>query len=143
MITITQRQRTFASYAVDILIYVVVLNLFVEYIDDVIIDSFTISVFTAAVLKILLDLILRVEHQVSEFFAARKNPIANVLRVTSVWLILFASKFLILEVIDIIFGEHVELGGFLLVLALVATMIIAREVFARIYESLGDSQAAE
>ena len=51
MITITQRQRTFASYASDILIYVIVLNLFVEYIDNVIIDSFTISVFTAVVLR--------------------------------------------------------------------------------------------
>ena len=47
--------------------------------------------------------------------------------------------FLILEVIDVIFGEHVELGGFLEVLALVITLMIARAIFKKIYDSLGSS----
>ncbi len=137
MITISKQQRTFASYATDVLIYVIVLNLFVEYVDAVVIDSFTISIFTAFVLKILLDLILGLEHRVSHYFAQRNRPLSKVLQVISAWAILFASKFLILEVIDLVFGDHVELGGFLQVLALVITLMIARAVFQKIYESLG------
>jgi hypothetical protein len=138
MISITDRQRRYFSYANDVLLFIVVLNLFVEYVDAVIIDSFTISIFTAIVLKIILDLLLAFEHRVSGFFKEHNRPLFGAL---AVWLILFSSKFVILEIIDIIFGEHVELGGFLSVLALVATMMIARAVFQRIYQSLGDTPA--
>lgn len=143
MIRVTEQQNRFASYAIDVLIYLVVLNLFVEYSSAIVIDSFTISIFTAFVLKILLDVVLSAEHRVSEFFASREGQLAKVLRIGSVWLILFLSKFLILEVIDIIFGEHVELGGFLDVILLVIVMMVAREVFARIYASLGSEGSAE
>ena len=58
------------------------------------------------------------------------------------WLILFLSKFLILEVIDLIFGEHVELGKFLDVIVLVISLMVARELFNRIYISLGEREPA-
>ena len=138
MISISPRQRTFGSYTADVLIYVIVLNLFVEHFDSVVIDSFTISIFTAIVLKILLDTIMAAEHSVSAYFAKREGPLARILRVLAVWIILFASKFLILEVIDIVFGEHVELGGFLMVIGLVVALMVAQAVFRKIYESLGD-----
>lgn len=140
MITINQRQRTFGSYTADVLIYIVVLNLFVEYVDSVVIDSFTISIFTAIVLKILLDVIMAAEHRVSQYFEERDRPLSGLFKVLATWGILFASKFLILEVIDILFGEHVELGGFLLVIALVIALMVAQAVFEKIYVSLGDSQ---
>ena len=142
LITMTARQQRFASYAIDVLVYVTVLNLFVEYADAIVIDSFTISIFTAFVLKVLLDLIMSAEHRVSEFFAGRELPLAKVLRVLAVWFILFSSKFVILEVIDLIFGDHVELGGFLEVVALVVALIVAQKVFERIYQTLGESAAS-
>jgi hypothetical protein len=57
-----------------------------------------------------------------------------------VWLILFGSKFLILEVVDIVFGEHVELGKFLDVIVLVIALMVAREIVQRIYLALGERQ---
>jgi hypothetical protein len=59
-----------------------------------------------------------------------------------VWLVLFGSKFLILEVVDLVFGEHVELGKFLDVILLVIVLMVAREVFQRIYVSLGSRKSA-
>ena len=41
----------------DVLVFIVVLNLFVEYLPKVITESFTISIFTAVVLKLLIDAI--------------------------------------------------------------------------------------
>ena len=128
----TRQQMIFASWAKDVLIYIIVLNLFVEYNPKIIIDSFTISIFTAVLLKILLEVILKFEHKVSDVFKSYK-----VLRILLVWLILFGSKFLILEVVDMVFGEHVELGKFLDVILLVITLMVAREVIQRIYISLG------
>ena len=45
-VTITRKQEIFFSWMSDVLIYTVVLNLFVEYADAVVIDSFTISILT-------------------------------------------------------------------------------------------------
>jgi len=52
--------------------------------------------------------------------------------------LLFAGKFLIVEVIDILFEKHVELGGFLIVIGLVVALMVAQAVFRKTYESLGD-----
>jgi len=124
----TRRQMTFTSWTKDVLIYIIVLNLFVEYNPKIIIDSFTISIFSAILLKILLEIILKLEHKVSDVFKSFK-----VLRIFLVWVILFGSKFLILEVVDVVFGDHVALGKFLDVILLVIVLMVAREVFHRIY----------
>jgi hypothetical protein len=133
----TRRQLIFFSWTKDILIYILVLNLFVEYNSKIVIDSFTISIFSAILLKILLEIILKLEHKVSEVLQAYR-----VLRIFVIWLILFGSKFLILEVVDFVFGEHVELGKFLDVIILVIALMVAREVFQRIYSVLGSSKPA-
>jgi len=139
-VTVTRAQDIFISWTKDVLIYILVLNLFVEYNYKIVIDSFTISIFTAIVLKILLEIILKFEHLVGDWFKARSGKIWNILRIISMWVILFLSKFLILEVIDLIFGEHVELGKFLDVIVLVITLMVARELFDRIYLALGEPE---
>ena len=140
--TITRRQEIYISWTKDVLIYILVLNLFVEYAANIVIDSFTISIFTAIVLKILLEIVFKFEHLVGDFFKARPGKVSNFLRIISMWLILFLSKFLILEVIDLIFGEHVELGKFLDVIILVISLMVAREIFDRIYRALGEREPA-
>jgi hypothetical protein len=138
-ITVTRAQERFFSWTRDILVYTVILNLFVEYWDTIVIDSFTISLFTAAVLKVMLDLLTGVEHRLGEFV----GRYSTVLRYLSVWLVLFISKFVILEVIDIIFGEHVELGSFIEVVALVLALMVGREALRRIYLALGNRSARD
>ena len=138
-VTITPAQQRFTSWARDVLVYTVVLNLFVEWWDAIVIDSFTISLFTAVVLKILLDVLTTVEHRVKEWV----SRYSNILGFVAMWIVLFISKFIILEVIDIIFGDHVELGKFLDVVVLVLTLIIVRELVVKAYWALGDSEPTE
>ena len=66
----------FFSWTKDVLIYIIVLNLFVEYNYKIVIDSFTISIFTAILLKILLEIILKFEHNVADFFKARPGKLS-------------------------------------------------------------------
>jgi hypothetical protein len=47
---------------------------------------------------------------------------------------------LILEVVDIVFGERVELGKFLDVIVLVIALTVSREVFQRIYLAFGEPE---
>ena len=136
-IEITPRQRRFASATTDVLVYTIALNLFVEYVEAVVIESFTISLLVAVVLKVLLDLIVAAEHRVGHYFTRFDHPAAKALRLLTTWLILFLSKFVILGVIDLIFGESVELGGFFLLVALVLVMMVARAALDLIYRTLG------
>ncbi len=133
----SKRQMIFFSWMKDILIYVTVLNLFVEYNPVVIIDSFTISIFTAVFLKILLELIMALEHRVVDIFKENK-----VLKVFFVWLILFGSKFLILEFVNLVFGEHVQLGTFWDIFLLALTLLLVRQAFLWIYQGLGKKDPA-
>jgi hypothetical protein len=134
-VTVTPAQQRFISWTSDVLVYTVVLNLFVEYSDAIVIDSFTISILAAVVMKVLLDLLTGVEHAVRGFFG-RISPALGLL---AMWLVLFLSKFVILEVFDVIFGDHVELGKFIHVLALIVAMMVAREGAAHLYRALGGS----
>ena len=140
-ITITSAQLRFASWMTDVLVYTVVLNLFVEYADAVVIDPFTISIFTAVLLKALLDAILHFEHRVDAWFAEREGAAFRALAVGSTLLILFLSKFVILEVVDLVFGDHVELGGLVEVVLLVIVLMVSRQAFQWIYDRLGSAGA--
>ena len=136
-ITITRSQNLFADWMTAVLVYTVILNLFVEYSDAFVIDSFTISVLTAIVLKAFLEMILRLEHRVATFFKAREGTFFRVLGILITFSILFFSKFVILEAIDIIFGDHVEISGFIPLVALIITMLVAELLVHKIYERLG------
>ena len=136
-IVVTPAQQRFASWMTDVLVYIVVLNLFVEHASAVVIDSFSISILTAILLKLMLDALLGVEHRVSTYFAGKEGKVFRVLGPLSVFSILFFSKFLILEVVNLVFGDHVALGHFIEVAAIVITMIVATRVLRAIYARLG------
>ena len=140
-IRVTRGQELFASWVTDVLVYVLVLNLFVEYVPKVVTESFTISIFTAVVLKLLIDTIARLERRVRGWFAEREGPIWRALGVAVVFSILFISKFVVLEIIDVVFGDRVSLGGFIEVALLVVTMILARRSVTWVYRRLGERAA--
>jgi hypothetical protein len=135
----TRAQQRFASWTSDVLVYIVVLNLFVEFVDAIVIDSFWISILTAVLLKLLLDAVIGVEHRVAAFFKASEGPVNTVLGWMSQFSILFLSKLLILEVVNFVFGDHVELGHFIEIVALIVAMIVARRVLQSVYERLGEA----
>jgi hypothetical protein len=85
---------------------------------------------------------LGLEHRVAHFFEAHPGKLSKFLRIMSTWLILFLSKFVILKVVDLVFGDHVELGKFVHVLSMVIALMITREVVQRIYIALGSSETA-
>jgi hypothetical protein len=142
-VMITKRQRLYASWTSDVLVYIVVLNLFVEYVDAIVIDSFSISILTAILLKALLDIIIRLEHRVGDFFDKKEESFFKFIGIAAKFLILFTSKFIILEVVDIVFGEHVELGHFIDVLLLVLAMMLTRALMRQLYLRLGESGSSE
>ena len=136
------RQRLFMRYFTATLIDLVVLNLFVEYSDKVRIDSFTISLLAAILLQVLLKLTIALEHRVAAYFKARPGGWMTFWRWFSAWLVLFGSKFVILEAIAMAFGDQVYFGGvyhgIVTLIVVIIVMLIAEELVVRLYRKLGD-----
>ena len=139
--TVTPAQLRFISWVSDVLVDIVVLNLFVEFAHTVVIDSFYISVLTALLLKLMVDAVKGLEQSVSAYFSAKPGTGWKVVRYTAVWLILFLSKFVILEAVNFVFGDHVELGSFIEIFAIIITMLAANAALLLVYRRLGDPGA--
>ena len=133
----TIAQARYVSWVADVLVYIVVLNLFVEFADAIVIESFWISILTAVLLKLMLDALMGLEHRVGSYFRARDGAIYKALGLVSVFAILFFGKLLILEVVNIVFGDKVDLGHFVEVAVLIVAMIAVRGAMQWIYEQLG------
>jgi hypothetical protein len=136
----SNRQRLFLRYFTAILIDLVVLNLFVEYSESVTVDSFTVSLFAALVLQVLLKSTMALEHRIAAYFNVRQGGFAKFMRFFSAWLVLFGSKFVILGAIDLTFGDSVvfagPLHGLVVLIIVLVTMLLAEEAVVRIYRRL-------
>jgi hypothetical protein len=138
---ISSRQRLFLRYFTAILIDLVVLNLFAEYWHHVTILSFTISLLAAVLLQALLKLTLLIEHRVADYFNAKEENWAGIMRYVSAWAILFLSKFIILGAVNFAFGDDIifsgPLHGVVAFIAVVLVMLVAEEAIVRFYNCLG------
>ena len=137
----TDSQRLFVRYFTAILIDLLVLNLFVEYSKKVSVDSFTTSLLAAVLLQILLKVTIAIEHRVGAYFKARPGGLMKFLRYFCAWLVLFGSKFVILEALSFAFGDKVRFegrfNGILTLIVVVVVMLVAEEAIVRLYRRLG------
>src|SRR5688572_17471957 len=133
------RQGVFTVWTLDVLVYVVVLNLYVEYSEAKAIDSFTISILTAVLLKILLAVITTGKSIVWRWAKSKGAAIYTVVGVLGVWAGAFFSEFAILEDVELVFGGKVQVGSVAEVVLLVIGLLVVREVVVRVYLWLGRS----
>jgi len=135
------RQRVFLRYLTATLVDLVVLGLFVEYWEYVSADSFTVILLAAIVLQVLLKLTIVVEHRVAAFFNARPGGFARFMRFLSAWLVLFGSKFVILEALVFAFGNRLKFSGpfhgIVALIVVVVVMLVVEAVLVKIYRRLG------
>ena len=120
------RIRARPADLVYVFVYVVVLNLAVEYVPAVISEGFTLSLLTAVVLKLALEVVIWLKGQVVRGLrAASRWPVKLALGV-SLWVVAAGSKFVVLTLVDLVFGSAVSLGGFFSVTLLILTLLVAR-----------------
>ena len=124
-----------ATAVVDVLVYVVVLNLFVEYFPQVLSESFTLSLLTAVLLKGILEIVVAAKNWAKARFRAASTPSGKVIAAVMLWLVLFGSKFLVLEAVALVFGNRVSLGGFFSVTLLILTLLLSRAAVQRLLQN--------
>lgn len=137
----SDRQRLFARYFTGTLIDLLVLGLFAEFWDKVHVESFTVMLLAAILLQILLKVTIAIEHVVAGFFKVRPGGFMKFMRFFCAWLVLFGSKFVILEALSMAFGEQVHFSGafhgIITLIIVVVVMLLVEEIIVRFYRRLG------
>lgn len=137
-------QRLFVGYTLAVLVDLTVLNFYDEYWDFVTIDSFTISFAAALLLQLLLKLSIKAEHKIAECFKSKPGTAPKIYRGLSTYVILVGSKFVMLEAINILFGDKVDFSGpwngVVAFFAVVFTILISEVIVGKIYFKLGERE---
>ena len=117
---------------IDLFVYVVVLNLAIEYVPSVISEGFTLSLLTAALLKIALEFVILLKGRILTTLRAAETRRVKVGAAVSLWVVAAGSKLVVLELVDLVFGEAVSLGGFIPVTLLVVALLVSRAAVRRV-----------
>jgi hypothetical protein len=117
---------------IDVFVYVVVLNLAIEYVPSVVSESFTLSLLTAALLKIALEVVIQLEHRIATRRRAADTRRAKFTAVVSLWVVAVGSKLIVLGLVDLVFGDSVSLGGFIPVTLVVVALLVSRAAVRRL-----------
>ncbi|WP_180961200.1 hypothetical protein [Shewanella sp. GutDb-MelDb] len=135
-------QRLFVGYTLAVLVDLTVLNLFNEFWEYITLESFSISLLVAILLQLLLKLTIAAEHAIAEYFKTKPGRAPKFYRAFTTWAILFGSKFIMLEAINLVFGDSIQFtgpaDGIVAFFALVFGILIAEFMVSKIYFSLED-----
>lgn len=138
--TISPKQQIFLKYLTFTLVDLTVLNFFAEYWDKVTISAFHVSLLVAIILQVLLKMTLKLEHKMAEYFASHDTLKMKLTRIFSTWFILFASKFVMLGVLQFVFGDAIVFSGayhgVVAFIVLVVVILFAEHMVTRIYRAL-------
>ena len=122
----SRRWRVSPADVVDVFVYVVVLNVAAEYLPLVITETFTLSLLTALLLKLVLEVVVLAKDRVKARFRQARTVVGKVVAALLLWGVLIGSKFVVLELIAVIFGDRVSLGGFWSVTGLILILMVCR-----------------
>jgi len=115
---------------------VVVLNLAIEYVPTVISEGFTLSLLTAVLLKVALEVVIVLKARVIDRLRAATSRLGKATAALALWVVAAGSKLVVLELVDVIFGDAVSLGGFVPVTLLVVALLVSRAAVRRLlYEA--------
>ena len=111
---------------VDVLGYLVVLGVFIQLFPAVISETFLLALLTAVLLKVVLELVLLVKKRIlARIRSGRPLPV-RVDNVVALLLVFPGSKFVVLELVALVCGDAVRLGGFFAVTALIVALMLSR-----------------
>ena len=114
------------EHIIDVFVYVVVLNLVAQYAPHVMTETFAISLLAALLLKVVLELVLMLKKRALGRVRGASSAPGRAVGILTLLVLLPASKFVVLVLVDVVFGDLVSLGGFFAVTGLIALLMAAR-----------------
>jgi len=137
----SSRQLLFQELFIGTLIYVTVLGLFQDYTSIVYAKSFSTILFAAVVLELFTYLAFQLKNKIINLLKNREGKIYLVLMFFCVWLVMFLSKFVFIWVLDLIFGEYININGFFGILFVVLSVTVIHRLAYLIFNILGEAES--
>ncbi len=138
-ISMTREQIAYKELFVGTLIYAVVLGFFNDYTDIVYAKSFSYIFFASLVLEILTYFTFLLKANVLKRLRGSKHGHRKTVVAFVIWFILFASKFVFVWIIDLLFANDVNIYGFFGILLVVASVMAIHRAADGIFRKLGHS----
>lgn len=124
MINLTTKQQVFKELLIGTLIYVVVLGFFADYTDIVWAQSFSTIFMASFVLQVLTSIVFVLKRRIVAWLRGKKGAFYTALMFFCVWFLMFVSKFVFIEVLDLLFYSYIYVSGFFGILIVVATVTV-------------------
>jgi L-asparagine transporter-like permease len=132
------KQKSYHDIILGILLYSVVLGFFNDYTNIINTGTYSITFAVAVVMEILTYVTLLFKEFVVRKFKSIDGHKYRVVMYFSVWMVLFFSKFVFLEVIAIVFRNEVKISGFIGLLIIVLCLVIAEKIVNIVDQKLAD-----
>jgi hypothetical protein len=133
---VARRWRVEPLDLVDVLAYLLVLGLAVQFLPQVITETFVIAVLTAILLKLVLEVVLIAKKAVVSGIRTAPSAWRRAVSIVMLVALLPGSKFVVLWLVDIVFGDAVSLGGFWAVTGLIFVLMGARALVRIAFEGV-------
>lgn len=128
----TARQRAFSELFISTLLYAAVLGFFSDYTNAVFIKSFSYLFLAAIIMALLTFATFWLKNKI----VARYGETQKLVMVFGVWLVMFLSKFIFVEVIDFVLGDNVNIHGYFGIVAVIMCVTIVGKIADIVYEKL-------
>lgn len=135
----SNKQLAFKELFVGTLIYAVVLGFFNDYTNIVYAKSFSTIFLASLILEFLTYLAFMLKNFIVSKLKNRQATFYKFLMFFSIWLVMFLSKFLFVWVLDIVFGNYINVTGFFGILLVVVSVTLIHKIADLIFIKLGNS----
>jgi hypothetical protein len=135
-------QKIYLEWLIDILAYIVILNLLTEHFDAFSISSFTLSIFVAISMKLILVPILFLKSRIGSYWKAKEGRLSKILGLLNKFAILFSSKFVVLAYLDFKYKEHVSIEGFVSITILILLLMLTGNLLRDLFDYIGSIKPA-
>ncbi len=135
--TTSPKQDLFREMVLGTLLYSVVLGFFNDYTDILSTKSYSTTFAVAIVMQLLTYATFLLKDVIVTKLKQKEN-VKKAYIAFSIWLIMFFSKFIFLAVLDFIFGDNIEISGFIGLLLIIICLTVAQKIVQTIYKKLAD-----
>lgn len=137
------KRELFRDLTTGTLLYVVVMGFFDDYTSLLDISSHSILVLASIVMQLLTLGTLQLKKVVVSRMKGDREKANTVAVGLAIWAIVFFSKFVFLEVIDILFGDNVNFSGIIGLAVVVAATLVVDMLLELVDMSLAKDAVAE
>jgi hypothetical protein len=130
------KQKLYHDMVLGTLLYTVVLGFFNDYTKILHTGTYSITFALAIVMQLLTYLTFLLKDKVVIWFQPREGNQYKYGLVFIIWIILFFSKFVFLEVISIVFRQEVKISGFIGLILIIVCLTITQKIIELIDQKL-------